>query len=449
MRTRTLSVIVRTLALTLVLAPLALAGPPQVNGKLETVDGLRVLTVWGSDYERGFAHGYLLAGEITEFSGKALVDPLVVASKEVYEQKVRTGVVGAFKFDPRYEQELTGLLAGIDAKLGHDGLYQKDLGRPITLDDLKAANTLPDWHAFYCSTFSVWGKMHDQGQVATARNLDFYRLPGIVEQQMVMIHKPSKAGRKKWVSITWAGMIGCYTGMNEEGVTISMHDCRPGPPSVSSGFVPRSLALRDAIETASAASALGDVEQILRERPTMFGNNIHVSSPFTGKNIPAAVFEYDPNRKLDGGVTRRTAEPDSGLPNSKSMICTNHYRLRMQPIACERFDTIRGSLLSLAMDGKGVDRRTAFGIMHQASQRGDGVLTAHTVYMLPNSRELYLSPATATQSAPTDIVWRLRLDDLFAGKAPAIKRLPPSSPADAAPRTPGLRRPPPQEEGGK
>ncbi len=449
MRTRTFRTIVCAFLSTLIIAPLAFAEPPQVNGKLETVEGLRVLTVWGSDYERGFAHGYLLAGDIVSFAGRALVDPLVVASKEVYEQKVRTGVVGAFNFDPRYEQELQGLLAGVIAKLGQDGTHQKDLGRAVTLADLKAANTLADWHAFYCSTFSVWGKMHDQGQIATARNLDFYRLPGIVEQQMVMVHKPSKAGRKKWVSITWAGLIGCYTGMNEDGVTITMHDCRPGQPSASSGFVPRSFALRDAIETASAASALDDVEQILRERPTMFGNNIHVSSPFTGKNIPAAVFEYDPNRKLDGGVTRRTADPDTGLPSSKSMICTNHYLLRTQPIVCDRYNQIRSSLLSLALDGKSVDRRTAFGIMRQVSQRGDGVLTAHTVYMLPNSRELYLSPATATQSAPTENVWRLRLDDLFANKEAAIKHLPSSSPADAAPRPPGLRRSPPQGHEGQ
>ena len=148
MRKRTFRVIVHTLVLTLLLAPLALAEPPQVSGKLETVDGLRGLTVWGSDYERGFAHGYLLASEITDFAGKVLVDPLVVASKEVYEQKVRTGVVGAFDFDPRYEQELQGLLAGIIAKLGQDGTHQKDLGRAVTLDDLKAANTLADWHAF-------------------------------------------------------------------------------------------------------------------------------------------------------------------------------------------------------------------------------------------------------------------------------------------------------------
>ena len=116
---------------------------------------------------------------------------------------------------------------------------------------------------------------------------------------------------------------------------------------------------------------------------------------------------------------------------------------------CERFDTIRASLLSLALDGKSVDRQAAFGIMHQVSQRSDGILTAHTVYMLPNSRELYLSPATATQSAPTENIWRLRLDDLFANKKAAIKRLPPSSPARAAPRAPGLRRSPPQDKEGQ
>jgi hypothetical protein len=429
-----------SLVVTLVLAPLALAEPPQINGKLETVEGLRVLTVWGGDYERGFAHGYLLAGDIVSFAGRVLIDPLVVASRDVYEQKVRTGVVSAFNFDARYEQELQGLLAGIVAKLGKQGLDQKDLGRPITLEDLKAANTLADWHAFYCSSFSVWGKMEHHGKIATARNLDFYKLPGIVEQQMVMVIKPSQSGRKKWVSITWAGIIGCYTGMNEDGVTINMHDCRPGLPSQRSGFVPRSLALREAIETASAASGLSDVEQALRRQPTMFGNNIHVSTPFTGENIAAAVFEYDPNRKLDGGVTRRTAEVDTGVLSSNSVICTNHYLLRTQPIACDRYDTIRGSLLSLAMDGKGVDRSSAFGIMDQVSRRGEGILTAHTVYMLPNTRELYLSPATASQSAPTEHTWRLRLDDLLAGNKSAITRLPPAPPSDAAPRAPGSRR---------
>jgi len=36
----------------------------EITGNLKTLQGKRILSVWGNHFERGFAHGYLLADEI-------------------------------------------------------------------------------------------------------------------------------------------------------------------------------------------------------------------------------------------------------------------------------------------------------------------------------------------------------------------------------------------------
>src|SRR5512147_788816 len=38
--------------------------PAQLTGKIKTIDKVRILTLWGTPEQRGFAHGYLLAEDI-------------------------------------------------------------------------------------------------------------------------------------------------------------------------------------------------------------------------------------------------------------------------------------------------------------------------------------------------------------------------------------------------
>lgn len=413
----------------LLISSIAFAGPAPIKGRLETIQGVQVLTLWGSDHERGYAHGYLLAEEIVGFAGQALLDPRVLDSKEAYGAKIVKEVLPTMAFSPQHQQELEGMLAGIIARLRTEDAVSKELGREIRLDDLKALNCLADWYSFYCSSFSVWGELHDAGQIATARNLDFLRLPGLIEQQLVIVHKPDASNRRKWVSVGWTGLIGCYTGMNEEGVTVSMHDCPPGPRSAVTGFVPRSLALRDAIEGASAATAIDDVEKILRKRPAMFGNNVHVSSPFTGQETPAAVFEYDPDTGLDGGVTRGTdayypliplaaGEPDvKGRPAAaglrSALVCTNHYRSRTSPLICPRFAALSAGLIA-GLRPKAIDLKSAMGLLSRVSVSDERVITAHAVYMLPNAKEFFVSFADSQRAAPNDRIMHFKLADLLS-----------------------------------
>jgi len=52
-----------------------------------------------------------------------------------------------------------------------------------------------------------------------ARDLDFGFPGDLVDQTNIIIaHQPNSFFKQRWISIGWPGLIGCLTGMNEEGV---------------------------------------------------------------------------------------------------------------------------------------------------------------------------------------------------------------------------------------
>ena len=400
--------------LTMLVGPLApvVAAPPPVTGSLETVGGVRVLKLWGTAYERGYAHGYLVGRDTVAMFTGAVLDPRVLADPQQYETGVRGGFATKMKIDPERREELKGLLDGIVAAVGPAGIRLERLNRNLEVGDLEAVNTMADWYRFMCSSFSVWGGEAGGGETITGRNLDFLTLPGLDTQHLLIVYLEPGAGKKRWVSLAWSGLIGAYTAMNEDGVTISMHDADGRKPSGPGPFVPRSLALRDAMEAATGAEAVADVRRVLSLAPSIGGNNIHVSSPFKNQPQPAAVFEYDGDLALDGGVTVRQG---SLSPPPGWIVCTNHYVQRGEPKeggasdSTRRYRVIEQALLQARQTQVPIDAAFARKVMADVACQG----TMHTVVFFPNRKELWISLARPGAPAATVEPVRLRLEDLL------------------------------------
>ena len=391
----------------------ALGAPPQLTGTLQTVNGVRVLKLWGTPYERGYAHGYLLGQDIVEVFEAAVLDPRVLADPKQYEGTVRLDFVGKrMKYDPLRREELKGMLDGIVASAGPAAVHLKRLGRNLDVRDLEAINSMADWYRFMCSSFSAWGDTRGGGEMITARNLDFLTLPGLDTKHLLIVYLDPGPGKKRWVSLTWSGLIGAYTAMNEEGVTISMHDASGRQPSSPGPFVPRSIALRDALESATAANAVADVRRVLSVEPVISGNNIHVSAPFASQPQPAAVLEYDGDLATDGGVTIRLSQ---AIPLPDWIVCTNHYLQRGSAAAAagsdsgQRYDTIAQALRQVRQVHDGIDLAFARRVMTAVSRQG----TLQSVVFFPNRKELYVSLATPNVPATSHAPIRFRLEDLL------------------------------------
>jgi len=395
---------------------LALAGPP-VTGSLETVHGIRVLRVWGTPEERGHAHGRLLGAELLDLFDNVVLSEHILKQPGDYESVVQAKLLPQLRFAPEERAELEGMLRGITEAVGPDKMRRERLNRNFEVRDLLAINSMADWYPFACSSFSAWGPATEGGEMITVRNLDFLALPPLATQQVLIAYVDPGDGKNPWVTMAWPGLIGAYSAMNAEGVTVSMHDAEPLQPASTDSFVPRSLALRKAVEAAGATTALDDVRRVLSSSPSMMGNNIHFSAPFSGQPNPAGVFEYDGNLSRDGGATLRTSTAE---PNPCWVACTNHYCVRrVAPQAGDspfdsvrRFGSISESLAgSLASGGK-VDLEMARKVLANVAADGN-VATLHSVYYFPNRRELYVSLGTPGVPAPATPPVRLKLADLL------------------------------------
>lgn len=406
---------VAILVVLLGVCPPAQSGPP-LKGELIAVEGVRVLRLWGEPYERGYAHGHLLAGEIVGMLDQILSDAGVVRDAVVYETLIVGQMLRQFEMEGDRLSELEGMMAGIRAALGPERIRLKKLNRDISVQDLQVVNTLADWSQFFCSSVSAWGQLTENGEMLTARNLDFAPLPGLRESPVVLAFVEPGAGRKPWVSIAWPTLIGAYTAMNADGVTISIHDVYGSALPEAGRFVPRSFALREAIETAAAGSAVEDVEKILRGRAVLCGNNIHVSAPHPGSAIPAAVLEWGgslagaaPGTNATERVSRRTADASGTW-----VACTNHYRLRAPASACSRYAAIETALTEWASHSRKIDFDAAWKLLGAVEQRQARALTLQSVVFLPNQKEMLVSlanpSATPSQVKPV----RLRLRELLA-----------------------------------
>lgn len=386
---------------------------PALTGSLDTVKGVRVLRLSGTPREMGLTHGWLMAEEILDgFDAYLLKNPLVGGAKG-YTSRVLPMVEKSMTWSPEEVAELEGIIEGMTAKLG-DAMMQKGLDRKFDLRDLKALNSYGDWYMFACAAVSVWGDLTPDGGTITARNFDFPPAPVLYRTQMLLAYAPKEAGRKRWVTVGFPGLIGVISGMNEDGVGIFVHDVNPKDRKMgATGVRSRLLALREALEISGAQGAPQRVNDVLKGLTSWMGNNIHVTSPFDGTHVPAAVIEYDGDETDGEGVTFRL--PD---PKDTWVVCTNHYRVRSTPRKCVRYGTAVQTLGTLAETKSKMDGKAARELMSKMTQRNPFSTTLHTVVFYPSQKAFDLALSTQKTHCTDVEAIRFGLDELLPPRAP-------------------------------
>jgi isopenicillin-N N-acyltransferase-like protein len=315
---------------------------PQVKGSLTYVKKIPVLKLWGTPQEQGFAYGQLAGRKIiAAFTGFLESNDLGVDKSE-YENTIIPGL-GRMLIEPAYEEELRAMLAGIQAAT--DGnIFIPSLKRDLRYEDLVAINCLNDIIRMGCSSVAAWGKMTSDGSPLIGRNNDWHRIPPAIENQLVVARiPPAESGKLAFVSVAWAGIIGCITGMNEKGIVLTAHDASGLAPSLRTGFYPYMLTFRDVIESTSPGTTIKNVEDILKSRVSGIGKNLMITIP-TGSDGPAAVvFELDGDLTRGHGFAKRFPSVSESY-----FICTNHFRIRKKPSGtCERYTLLLERLKSI------------------------------------------------------------------------------------------------------
>ena len=204
---------------------------------------------------------------------------------------------------PEYQAELYGISHYSDTVFNrYIPAYQRSMYLHAAHD---IGHALQDLMLVGCSSLVVWGDKTPDGKLLIGRNLDFYVGDDFAQHKLISFVKPSSG--IPYMSVSWAGMIGIVSGMNYEGLTVTINASKSDIPFKAK--TPISLLCREILQY---ASTLEEAVEIAKKRSVFVSENILVAS---AKDKKAIIIEISP-RKIDVFES----------PNYDNLICTNHFQ---------------------------------------------------------------------------------------------------------------------------
>lgn len=329
------------------------------GGTLETIEGKKVLNVWGPPDARGYAQGYLVGPQIRDAVEYILIEEFS-GSASHYEDNIRPWIEEHMMWTDTDMDELDGIIEGME--YSECDMYLPEVGRDVDVVDLMCFNAYGETWQIHCSAAAVWGPLTEndelKGGVIMFRSMDGEcdLRKATVLLALIMVQEPYDSSKNKWASVMFCpGYISTYTGMNEFGVIMEANYA-PGKPSPLEeyGYYALGMLIRDVLQTADQIDTDADVmavhdalsQNTTTGGPVLAGADFMVAAPYYGQEAPAVVYEHD----AYGGLIRY---PTEDLPIGQYTICTtNHFRKYEQgePNTARRSDCSRYRALYEALE---------------------------------------------------------------------------------------------------
>ena len=199
--------------------------------------GYAVAKVWGTDYEMGYAHGYLFATEIAKN-----VTWVRKAIGSLYTTTVNA--LATTYWPPDVQQEIQGIVAGVKAKIPTS---------PVNAGDLALLATFADWgYSAACRSHAAWGSyMPDGVAMLATRRLDRNTPTGLVVLHLLLAY--DRADGHRWLNISLPGVITAATAVRNDGTLVSIHDApESGGARARRNVITRSMATRTLVTATNA-----------------------------------------------------------------------------------------------------------------------------------------------------------------------------------------------------
>jgi predicted choloylglycine hydrolase len=166
-------------------------------------------------------------------------------------------------------------------------------------------HALADLALVGCTSFAAWDEKTEDGSLLIARNLDFYAGDDFAEDKVIAFVKPDTG--YPYMTVSWTGMIGNLSGMNAEGLTVTINAGKSDVPLVAK--TPISILSREILQY---AKNIDEAIAIAKKRQVFVSESIMIGSAHDGKAI---LIEVSPNKF---GVY--------DVPNTSQLICSNHFQ---------------------------------------------------------------------------------------------------------------------------
>ncbi len=165
-------------------------------------------------------------------------------------------------------------------------------------------HALQNMNLVACTGFSAWNDMSADSSLIVGRNFDFYINDAFAQDKIVCFYKPPTG--YNFVFITWGGFLGCVSGMNSAGLTVTINAAKSKIPYSSA--TPVSIIAREILQN---AKNINQAYKIAKKYKSFVSESFLISSVNDNKTV---VIEKSPDT-LDIYKT-----------NENYIIVTNHFQ---------------------------------------------------------------------------------------------------------------------------
>lgn len=165
-------------------------------------------------------------------------------------------------------------------------------------------HALVDLAMIGCTSSALWGEESEDGKLILGRVLDFNVGEEFAEEKVILFVNPDEG--IPFVSVTWPGFLGVVSGMNKEGLTVTMNAGKSKIPLTAKE--PISIVARKILQYAStieAAIAIAKESEVFVSEALMIGS---------AHDNRAVLIEMSPK---NFGVYE--------VSNSR-LVCSNHFQ---------------------------------------------------------------------------------------------------------------------------
>lgn len=271
-------------------------------------DDIYVCYTEGNPETRGYAYGALLP-DLMSYQKRALLRRMEETVEGEWYRKFLCQFVRFYNsgIQEYLTDEQCRELYGLSLADSHDF---DDLADPYELQlNLHAAHdighAMQDYMLVGCSSFVLNGEKTKDSSLLFGRNFDFYCGDEFAETKVLSICKPDSG--YAFASVTWGGMLGVLSGMNEKGLAVCINASKLDIPK--SVAMPISMLVRHIlIHCKSIDEAYAEAKKM----KTFVAENIVVASAFDND---MAIIEKSPE---EIELYRS--------PNKDVLLCTNHFQ---------------------------------------------------------------------------------------------------------------------------
>ncbi len=269
--------------------------------------GLYEMYVEGAPFERGVINGKLSA-ELIQRQEDVFVGQITKMIPSTFYRHFLKYFIGFFNRNlsqnvpEEFKEEIYGESFSASPNYDYIGSNYERLMNYHAAHDI--GHALQGMALVGCTSFATWDEQSADSNLIIGRNFDFYMGDKFAEDKMIVFYHPDKG--YNFMFVTWGGFTGVVSGMNDQGLTVTINAARTDVPFGAA--TPVSLVAREILQY---AKTIDEAWAIASKRKMFVSESFLIGSANDNK---AVVIEKTPT-----GMDRYS-------PNQHFITCTNHFQ---------------------------------------------------------------------------------------------------------------------------